>query len=90
MTHQLRCNFCGKTVTTPVDNGTIVRAILVCPECIEAGCVVIPEPEDRRPLLPSYCASCGVYLQGGATEHKRDDDIDACTKIAVELGMDPW
>lgn len=40
---RLRCYFCGKSVSTEVDDETIVRAILVCPECIEAGKMVIPE-----------------------------------------------
>jgi phage FluMu protein Com len=42
---RLRCYFCGKSVSTPVEQGTIVRALLVCPECVEAGRIIIPERE---------------------------------------------
>jgi hypothetical protein len=45
---RLRCWFCGKSVSTEVPDETIVRAILVCPECIEAKKVMIPEPTLAR------------------------------------------
>ena len=32
---KLRCFYCNKEVSTEVPKGTIVRAILECPECIE-------------------------------------------------------
>jgi hypothetical protein len=35
MTIQLRCNLCGKVVSSAVPNETVVRAWLECPECIE-------------------------------------------------------
>jgi hypothetical protein len=31
---RLICFICGKSVSTDVDADTIVRAILVCPECM--------------------------------------------------------
>lgn len=31
---RLRCFRCGKSVSTEVDDETVVRACLVCPECI--------------------------------------------------------
>jgi ribosome-binding protein aMBF1 (putative translation factor) len=43
-----RCHFCGKSVTTEIPDDTIIRALLVCPECIEAGKVVIPEPSRAK------------------------------------------
>jgi hypothetical protein len=38
------CYFCFKSVTSelPVKPAVIIRAILVCPECIEAGKIKIP------------------------------------------------
>jgi len=43
------CHFCAKSVTTELPNDSVIRAILVCPECIEARRIVIPEPnEDAR------------------------------------------
>lgn len=29
------CSSCGKTVSTEVPDGTIIRAYIECPECIE-------------------------------------------------------
>jgi len=43
---RLYCYFCGKSVTSVLHPDTVVRAILVCPECIEAKKVIIPEDED--------------------------------------------
>lgn len=31
---RLHCTECGKSVSSEVPDGTIVRAILVCPECV--------------------------------------------------------
>lgn len=51
---RLRCTFCSKSVSTEVQDRTIVRAILVCPECLEAGRVsinsfaTIPELDHRE------------------------------------------
>jgi hypothetical protein len=51
MTDFLYCHFCHKCVSTgfvPIptdtpDEGLILRAIVVCPECIETGKVLIPD-----------------------------------------------
>ena len=32
---RLHCNRCGKVVSTPVPDDTIVRAWIECPECVE-------------------------------------------------------
>ncbi len=32
---RLRCTECGKSVSTEVPDETVIRAWLVCPECIE-------------------------------------------------------
>jgi DNA-directed RNA polymerase subunit RPC12/RpoP len=37
------CHFCGRSVTTELPDDSVIRAVLVCPECIE----------DRRILIPS-------------------------------------
>lgn len=39
--------FCQKSVTSELSEDAVVRAILVCPECIEAGKIVVPEIPDR-------------------------------------------
>ena len=33
---RIRCSMCGKSVSTPIPTGTIIRAWIECPECIEA------------------------------------------------------
>jgi hypothetical protein len=37
------CYFCGKSVSTPMPDDSVIRALLVCPECIDRGAIVIPE-----------------------------------------------
>ena len=32
---KIRCNRCGKIVSTEVPDGTVIRAWIECPECIE-------------------------------------------------------
>jgi len=45
------CYFCGKSVTSELPNDSIIRAVLICPECIEAKRVIIPDddPEAGTP-----------------------------------------
>lgn len=38
------CHFCGKSVTSELPDDSVIRALLVCPECIEAQRVIIVEP----------------------------------------------
>jgi DNA-directed RNA polymerase subunit RPC12/RpoP len=42
------CQFCGKSVTSELPDDSVIRSILVCPECIEAGRIVIPEPDEAK------------------------------------------
>ena len=39
---RLCCYFCGKWASNEVPEETVVRGVVVCPECIEAGRVKIP------------------------------------------------
>ncbi len=32
---KIHCISCGKAVSTEVPNGTILRAVATCPECVE-------------------------------------------------------
>jgi hypothetical protein len=45
------CWYCGKSVTSELPDDSVIRAILICAECIEAKKVVFPEDhdEDARP-----------------------------------------
>ena len=40
---RIYCYFCGKSVSSEVPDETILRAVAVCPECIEAQRIVIPD-----------------------------------------------
>lgn len=50
----LYCHFCHKCVSTAYtptptdtpDGGLVLRGVIVCPECIEAGKVIIPDTDD--------------------------------------------
>jgi DNA-directed RNA polymerase subunit RPC12/RpoP len=41
------CSFCGKSVSSELPDDAVLRAILVCPECIEAKRILIPEDDDE-------------------------------------------
>jgi hypothetical protein len=43
------CNFCYKSVTSELPEDAVIRAVLVCPECIEAKKILIPEESDDNP-----------------------------------------
>jgi DNA-directed RNA polymerase subunit RPC12/RpoP len=42
------CYFCGKSVTTELPDDSVIRAVLVCPECIEAKRILLPEDAEER------------------------------------------
>lgn len=50
---RLPCYFCGKSVSNEVPDETVVRALLVCPECIAAEKIQIRKPslESTRDAL---------------------------------------
>jgi hypothetical protein len=45
------CHFCHKSVTNQVPDATVIRAILICPECLEAGKLRFPA-DDGEPSAP--------------------------------------
>jgi hypothetical protein len=42
------CYFCHKSVTSELPSDSVIRALLVCPECIEAKKIIIPEGADHE------------------------------------------
>jgi hypothetical protein len=38
------CEFCRTSVTSELPDDSVIRAILVCPECIDSGKVIIVKP----------------------------------------------
>ena len=42
------CWFCGKSVTSELPDDSVIRALLVCPECIEAKRITFPEDDERE------------------------------------------
>jgi DNA-directed RNA polymerase subunit RPC12/RpoP len=42
-TYRLFCVGCGKRVSNDVPDSVVIRAVYVCPECIEAKRLVFPE-----------------------------------------------
>jgi hypothetical protein len=41
------CYFCGKSVTSELLDDSVIRAVLICPECIEAKRVIFPDDKPR-------------------------------------------
>ena len=39
------CYKCSKSVSSELSNDSVIRAVLICPECIEAGKIIFPEEE---------------------------------------------
>ncbi len=37
------CHFCHVSVTSELPDDTVIRAILICPECLEEGKLVFPD-----------------------------------------------
>lgn len=44
------CWFCGKSVTSELPLDAVIRALLVCPECIDADRITFPD-EEHRPTV---------------------------------------
>jgi len=44
---RLYCWFCHKSVSNEVPDETVLRAVVVCPECIEAKKIIFPEDETK-------------------------------------------
>jgi hypothetical protein len=42
------CWFCKKSVTTELPDDSVIRAILICPECIDAREVIILEKGENH------------------------------------------
>lgn len=40
-----RCYFCAKSVSSELPDDAVIRAILICPECIEAERVTFPDDD---------------------------------------------
>jgi hypothetical protein len=42
------CHLCFKSVSSELPGDSVIRAILVCPECLEAGKAILPEREEDK------------------------------------------
>jgi len=69
---RLFCWFCHKSVSNELPNDSVVRAVCVCPECIEAGKIQVPEekPAEREHEWEfyangSFCKRCGATIGSG-------------------------
>jgi DNA-directed RNA polymerase subunit RPC12/RpoP len=43
------CYFCHKSVTSELPSDSVIRAALVCPECLLEGKVVLKDDADTNP-----------------------------------------
>jgi len=48
---RLKCHYCGEAASSEVPEETVVRAILICPACIEDGADVIAEARVVRKTI---------------------------------------
>jgi DNA-directed RNA polymerase subunit RPC12/RpoP len=55
------CYFCGKSATSELPADAVVRALIVCPECIGEGKIIIPEHE---PVLREALEALGTPEAG--------------------------
>ena len=66
---KLFCIECGKPVSNELPEETIVRAVCICPECIEK------QSAAEQPLAPDACPECGNEYSGAcgscAVGHER-------------------
>ena len=49
------CHFCGKSVTSELPDDSVIRALMVCPECFEKGVVTdssAPKANEEQMNLP--------------------------------------
>lgn len=91
---RITCSACGKSVSTPVPAGTLVRAWVQCPECVEAEEVSEEQCWDCT-VLGGTCPDCSAAraegfrlgLEAAAAEfearfvprgHDASDDISDC------------
>jgi hypothetical protein len=73
---RLHCYFCGKSVSTEVPDETVIRAALVCPECIESGKIMLLEGVDGH--------------QAGHPDHTRHANIQSVKNIPPQtVGRTP-
>lgn len=61
------CWSCKQSVTSELPDDSIIRAVLVCPECIEKGRVKFPEKEHQWEFYMngSFCKICGAQIGSG-------------------------
>lgn len=78
---RLHCWFCQKSVSTEVPHETVVRATLICPECIIKGMVVFPDrTHDEVPADPEKDAPSNQHgtFTGWDPKLQRWIGPDAC------------
>lgn len=42
------CWFCQKSVTSDLPDDAVIRALMVCPECIDRKRVIIPDDDEAE------------------------------------------
>lgn len=63
---RLVCYFCGKSVSSEVSPETVVRAVLVCPECIEAGKIQVLEKKPNSSSEQQVGPEIVIHLKGAS------------------------
>jgi hypothetical protein len=75
---RLRCNRCGKELSTPIPEDTVVRAWIECPECIEVETPGLQEYLSRV-ILPAMREQRVVW--GGWDWKGMADKVEQLAKV---------
>jgi len=66
---RLFCWTCAKSVSNDVPDDTVLRAVAICPECIEAKKVIFAGDEIQHEwefyANGSFCKRCGAAIGSG-------------------------
>lgn len=88
------CHFCHKRVSTPFspertdtpDGGLILRAIVICPECLDKGKAIIPdEVEDIRKMSKEALAVLADDIADMAEAICMTRDVKSLRNMATNL-----
>jgi len=64
---RIKCGYCGKSVSTEVPDGTVVRAWVECPECIEN---LYPTESDNHKKATIECCIQRAEIASESTKNE--------------------
>lgn len=80
---RIRCNECGKSISTEVPDETIIRAWIVCPECIEGK--VKEQTNDYK-----YCGCNSNWKAYYTLSEKQQEDVFVTSEECPQCQYNYW